>query len=204
VSLIFSRLIKSIATITVLLGALTATASPIQFIYTGTGSGSIGSTTFSGTAFTIVESANTTNLTSCGATCQYIDASTTSIYLSGIGTFNFITGTRTFDNRGRVGLSRVGNYGADLYDVFHVGAAYDLTSSIGPIFESANLVQWDYDPMMTDGGILTFFDALTEGSFQAIASSGTGNQVPEPGSLALASLAFAVLATLRRRKGMDH
>ena len=98
-----------------------------------------------------------------------------------------------------VGLSRAGSFGADLYNVFQVGAAYDMMSSIGPIFGTANLLQWGFQSVSTDGGVLFFGDGPSRGSFQAIAGA---NNVPEPASPALLGLGLAGIAitSLRRKR----
>jgi len=173
-------------------------AIPIQFIFTGTGTGTIGQTSFTNSSFTITEQSDTINLQSCGTTCSFINANSTSISISGIGTYSFFTGTRTFDNTGLVGFSRAGLMGGDLYDSFNVGISYDMLSLIGPVAGTASLIQWVYTPVIsTSGGILNFNTDQTQGTFQAIA--GNVQNIPEPATLALLFLGLAGMGIGKHR-----
>jgi PEP-CTERM motif len=172
-----------------------AGATPIEFIYTGTGSGTIGVSTFSNASFVITEQSDTSNIQSCGS-CSFIDANSTSISIGGIGSYLFTTGTRTFDASGLVGFSRAGAGGVDLIDVFSVGS-WNMISSIGPISQTVSLLQWGspWPPVDTTGGVLSFNDSSTSGTFQAISG------VPEPATYAmlLAGLGLIGFTTLRRK-----
>ena len=82
-------------------------AVPITFIHTGTGSGTIGVTQFVDSAFTITGHADTTNRQST-LTGFYYEHTSTSIALSGVGTFDITSKIRTFVNHTipAAGLSR--------------------------------------------------------------------------------------------------
>lgn len=175
--------------------SLDAGAAPIQFIYTGTGTGSIGQVSFRDAAVTITEQSDTSGLQSCNAGCVFIDALSTSISIGGLGTYSFLTGTRTFDNEGRVGFSRASHTGKDLYDIFNVGLSYDMMSSIGPIVGTPNFLQWESPDVVTDGGVLVIIEGSATGTFQAVTSA-----VPVPAAAWLLGSGLLGLIGVARRQ----
>jgi hypothetical protein len=183
------------------LASLGASATPITFIHSGFGSGTLAGTSFTSTAFTITASADTANVQSCSGSCSFIDHSSVSIDIAGLGVFDFLTATRTFfvDASDIVGFSRAGVNGLDLYNG-PINAAldgYDLVSSIGPVSGIGQLLQWTsgFGVVDTNGGVLVFANGSSDGTFQAI----TKGTVPEPGTLALVGTLLLGLAALRRR-----
>lgn len=174
--------------------SFSANANPIQFIFTGTGSGSLNGVQFRDVAFVFSEFSDTANAQSCGSACTFIDSITATVSLTGIGSYSFLTGTRTFDSNGFVGFSRAGNNGADLYNVFNVGSAYDMASSIGPVSGNAHLLQWSNSPVTTSGGTLNFDSNSTWGSFQAVAT------VPEPETYAMLLAGLGLMGAVARRR----
>ena len=189
------------AIVTILLLSSSAWASPISFIYTGVGSGSLGPLAFSDAAFTITASADTDDRQHRNSgNGFFINHTSVAIDIAGLGSANFLTGTRTFVNNdiASVGFSLAGSSGWDLYDSFDDPAygAWDMLSAIGPIAGSFDLLQWDDSPVNTDLGTLSFVTALTAGSFQATTA------VPEPATAILipfAAAAFSAVFGARRR-----
>lgn len=183
----------------VLLLAITgsAVAVPITFIHTGTGSGSIDGAGFGASAFVITAFGDTNDKLNQGGFADYINHLSASIFINGVGTFNFITGTRTFLNTQLVGFSRAGE-SADLYNgpdnVALLG--WDMASSIGPVGGTGGLLQWLNSPVLTDGGQLVFDSGSSDATFQAIVG------VPEPGTLVLLGLGLAAMGFGRRRKNV--
>jgi hypothetical protein len=188
------KIVGAIASVFLAVASFTANASAIQFIYTGTGSGSLGGETFSQVAFTLTQYSDTTALQSCGGSCKFIDATSATVSIDGVGSYSFITGTRTFDNRGLVGFSRAGIGGIDLYNVFNVGTSYDMVSAIGPVFGNASLIQWGHQPVLTSAGTLNFDSTSTWGSFQAVTA------VPEPETYAMMLAGLGLMGAVARRR----
>lgn len=176
-------------------------ASPIQFVYTGVGSGALNGVSFAASNFTITEFADTSNRQNCTfQPCTFIDATSTTITISSLGTFHFLTPTRTIVAGGVVFFAHAGQFGPNLYDLAPDPPAVDnymLDASIGPLIAFGLLNQWMALPLMnTTGGILIFDQTIGQsspGSFRAIL-------VPEPNPLALfAAGALALGWSLRKR-----
>jgi hypothetical protein len=153
-----------------LLFSQVAIAEPITFIYTGAGSGSLDGSNFSDIAFMVTGFADTDNIVDLGGGVYYVDHSSTEIVLDGIGTYSFTTDLRTFTNNSIVGWSRAGGSGADLYNSFGDPdlLAWDITYSVGPVIPPFFLIQWDFEDVVTDGGILVLENEQVSGSFEAI------------------------------------
>lgn len=176
----------SLAATAVLGFAGSASATPITYVHTGSGSGSIGEVSFGAlapVAFTINATGDTANVQSCGGGCLFNDNLSASITIAGVGTFNFITPTRFFSNVGIVGFSRAS--GSDLFNGPTV-VSWDMISSIGPVLGSGFLIQWGLSSVLTDGGTLFFNNGETNASFTAT----VGAQVPEPMTLWLVAMAL--------------
>ena len=175
-------------------------AGPITFIQTGTGSGSIGGTSFGSTRFTITSVGDTSNRTAISGG-YVIDPTSAAIAIVGVGTFTFSDSMHEFLSSGTVGFSRGSSSGdTDLFDgpTSSLLNTWDMASSIGPINGSGTLFQWASPAVNTSGGVLVFSDHTSDATFQAI----LGTSTPEPGSwmLVLAGLA-AVKMAARQRKG---
>jgi len=176
-----------------------STATPITFIFTGQGSGSIGGTAFGVSDFTITGYGDTDNTQYFGWG-SYLDHDSASIDIAGVGALNFVTATRTFfnDSLDIAGFSRAGFGGTDLYNGPSSALldGWDMLSSIGPIGGSLQLMQWLLSPVVTDAGQLIFNSSSTRGTFQAI----VGSSVPENSTtVLLIGCALVGLGAMRRK-----
>jgi hypothetical protein len=184
----------------VLLLGLSAFADPITFIHTGSGSGTLAGVPFANSAFTITGVGDTSARATQG-TAFFIDLTSASINIIGVGNLTFVTGTRFFvqDATDIVGFSRAGSGGADLFDgpsniVFDT---WDMLSSIGPVAGNGNLTQWTSSPVITNGGVLVFNSGTSASTFQAIVEVAA---VPEPGSVLLLGTGLGIVGLLIRRR----
>lgn len=185
-----------------LLASSGAWAVPITFTYAGTGSGALGALNFENVDFTITAVGDTDDRQTVNTDIFYIEHAAASISIAGIGSVDFITGTRTFLNSTQtstavVGFSREGQLGLDLFNSSASSelGAWDMLSSIGPIGSSFRLIQWSNSAVVTNLGNLFFTSDQARGTFQAT----IGTAVPEPTTLALLSFGILGLGARRRR-----
>lgn len=173
-----------------------ASAALITYIHAGSGSGSIGTNSFANADFVITATADTGNreLFSNGFS---IDHAVASISISGMGTFSFLTDTRTFVNNAfqTVGFSRATTAGTDLFNgpTNAAFASWGADTSIGPISGSGTLIQWNLGDIATTGGILIFTGDTTSATFQATV-------VPLPAAAWLLGSGLLGLFAIARRK----
>jgi hypothetical protein len=177
-------------------------ADIITITHTGTGSGEIGATRFVDAFFTITDIADTANRkqnsTKTGYSIQDISAW---IDIAGVGTFDFITPTRSFvkNTTSIAGFARAGVAGPDLADERVAGAfsTWDMLSDIGPISGQVDLLQWNSAPIETSGGTLKFDDGTTTGTFEARVA-----HVPEPSAVVMLMSAVLIAGgtALKRRR----
>lgn len=162
---------SAVALFVVLAWVAVGDATPITYIYTGTGSGSLGGAPFTDAAFTITGQADTADLASCGGACREINHIVTSVTIAGVGTVTITSPLRTFLNN-TPGLSRQNPPGGDLYSLY-VGdfAGWDLVSDWGPLNTTGSLLQWSppQPDVNTSGGVLVFTNnGAVPGTFQAV------------------------------------
>lgn len=177
--------------------AAPAAANQISFLYRGAGSGTIDGHAFTNAKFVFEAVGDTDDRTSFGGGFSIFHTAAV-IEIEGVGTFNLITGTRTFVNNSHdvLGLSR--QSGSDLYNL---AAGEDIEWDMLHSFELSGtgaLLQWAKTDVLTSGGVLVFDDLndiLAE--FRAVVDSA---DVPEPAALGLFGLGLVGLGCMRRRR----
>ena len=186
--------------------ALPAMGETITFTISATGSGTLGSTSFTDQIVTFTEVTDTSDITNpcLGSIYAYPCAPNqagNTVTIGGIAGTQTISGdTFFFDNAiNLVGIS----------DAFYQtylsaegtadGATYGMTTAFGP--ESAGYYTVGSSTLATSGGTLSLTSFSGNATFSAVLGSPT-SAAPEPGSLGLALVAVIPLAAglLRRRK----
>lgn len=184
-----------------------AQAEPVTLTFTGSGSGTLGGTTFTDKSFTITAIADNDGV----GLSRYMEHQSATIMFNGMGIFDFITDTRTWHDRSdKVGFSRssITESGYDLFSLSGISGTpfngWNWDSDLGPITAAGRLFQWGpstiYSAIETTGGILSFdFGRDISSTFQATVGS-ANDAVPEPGALLLFGTGLAGLAGIVRRK----
>ena len=170
-----------------------APAAIMTFEHVGVGAGSLAGVPFPASSFTITALGDTAARQSLGFG-YWIDHTSASIAIAGLGSYSFVTGTRTFvSNTGNiVGFSRAGGGGLDLFNgpADPAFGSWDELTPIGPISGQGGLLQWTNIPVDTSGGVLVFDNAANVPiTFTAF--------IPEPAAFSLLSVVGLVV---RRRR----
>jgi hypothetical protein len=176
------------------------------YTFTGTASGTIGSTSFSNAALTVMATGDISSVTFTSPSYfLYIPGGSSSFSIGGIGMGFFTDETDVFDNTGS-GIAGFGDQGAALCcDIIQmhdslIGSSafltYNLQTAIGPLGPQAS------DPSTGDWiGLNTSLGSFTVTSlnnFTFQAAIGTA-ATPEPGSAVLLGLGLAGLALRKIR-----
>jgi len=144
----------------------------IDYIFTGTGSGSLGATNFIGADFSVRIWSNTCDVVAIGSSIFNVGALMAEVEVDGVGTASVTQETGVFSNTGGcdcVGWGEfIGNINqGDIYDLFGVGvaaASYDLTTDFGPGFDP--FPEGFFSTVSTDAGIFDVSN-ISDGSFVA-------------------------------------
>lgn len=167
--------------------AVSAFGAPITFTHTGTGTGTLSGMPFTNAAFIITGAGDTDDRVSFSQG-WHIDHNSSSLSISGVGSFAFLIETRTFVNHfySLSGFSRPG-------DLIHGPtnpefATWDMLSGIGPISGPGSLLQW-HSAVATSGGTLFFEDGTSHMTFTAV--------IPEPSSWLLTVVGVGAIGLIK-------
>lgn len=190
-----------IAVCVALIFATAASAVQITFTHqTLDASGTIDGQVFGTSQVTITAVGDTDNIESFGSGF-FIDHAMAQIDIEGVGTFNFLSATRTFVNNNSqiVGFSRGGINGADLLNG-PSDAAFGAWDMLSDIFAGGTLsyLQWGNSPVETDGGTLFFNSGSVSGRFSAVLGEAPIVPLPAAGWMLIAGLGG--LGLMRRKR----
>jgi hypothetical protein len=187
----------------VLFAPFDSSASIIQLVITGTGSGTVDGTPFTDEPFAITNVCDTLNRVQFfdsrpSNTGYFIVNTTATIDIHDVGTFQFKDFTRTFvsNTTSTVGFTILPAL-RDLCDGPSNGlfSTWDMLDPIGPIDGVATIGQWTdqwFPVSMTDGRVITFNDGSSPATFQA-------SIVPEPASWTILALGLLAVFIARSR-----
>jgi hypothetical protein len=175
-------------------------ASPINYSFTGTGTGSIDSTSFTNSSFEVSINGNTANVMvqpSLGGALGILNLPGT-IEIAGIGLLTFSDPLFVFGGipNDEIGFGEF--FQGNLIVISASGsglATYDLKSDFGPV-TGTNLFLNQFHGVTTNQGELTF-TAMSPATFVADLSPVTS--IPEPSHLLLLGFGLLWLWGLRRR-----
>ncbi len=186
-------LAASAALLAALLSTGEANAAPVQYLLSGSGSGSLGGEAFTDAGFTITFSADTDSVFLESVDNYYNSTPTLPLVIavSGLGeaVITEAMSVNSLAARGKVGLLR--SSGFDFFNVeSSLLAGYDLTTSTGPIASSSGIGS-SQGSISTDRGALRFDQYGAARAWSAAV-------VPEPGTALLLGLGLALMS---RRMG---
>ena len=179
-----------------------AQAAPITYTFTGTGSGSLGSTSFTNANFVVSLVADTANIdtTTFGPSTPSVLVTSSMISITGLSPATITEQLRVFNNKSSQIAGFTATSGFDRYDVSSSALSnYNLDTNFGPI--TGDLLGSDLIDLATNSGTLNLTASNPTSTFQAVTNAAAA---PEPGTLPLVGMGIVsglgVVRGVRRRK----
>ncbi len=150
----------------VFLNSQSLESAPLEYVFEGSGSGTLNGVAFLGRNFVIKAYADTDDIVLSYSGSKYVNHVNAYIDIDGLGSYEITTATRTFINNNSkiAGFSRSGSSGSDLIwlgpiDIFE---SWDLVTPILGITCTGELMQWeDHTGIKTNAGDLVLYDSGT-------------------------------------------
>jgi len=185
----------------VVLLARAAFCTPIVFTFTGTATGTLGTTPFTASAYTVTSIADTSAVSFAGGYYE-VTAINSSISIAGLPLITFTDPMYWADPQGAGDIIFGDATNPELFPgilgITVIGQGletYNLQSSFGPVFSAIDFpssIFHAFQDVPTAEGLLSL--VASDETFQATEAS-----VPEPGSTLLAVIGLAGLLALRTR-----
>jgi exosortase sorting signal-containing protein len=199
----------AIAASVLLFGPASALGASITYTFSGTGTGTVGATTFTNAAYVITLSGDTSTISSFATTNQNLVIPNATMTIAGIGTATITNAVGIFDNRGSstIGFQNEDTFFDQMDGVDPAFATYLLTTAIGPI---SGISPFALNQFVALGSTLGAITLSASGPFTFQATLGAAppppvaTTIPVPMlsefGVILLALLIASLAALRLRR----
>jgi len=203
------ELIRKVVLLMAVLGFSIAYAVPITYTFTGTATGTLGSTPFTNATLTILVTLDTSNIVNPSSVFfqNFYAANTASFSISGVGSGRLTNNGAVLGNQIQL-LGQVNITDSAVGALIVIGdnsigstalASYSLATPIGPLGPEATS-PFSFPTVPTSSGSLAV-TSITNMTFQAtISSAGLATPIPPSFYLCVAGLAAISISAAARRR----